>query len=147
MSIACNLLPKLEFAKIALMVEQSPSQRDPFRPPTISVMVHCIHCHQEFDSYLIHWIEEEFEGLKQGFWCCPNPGCDGKGFGFDIFPVDPEYRDEDGQLMWCDDDEGEEGEFADDEDYDEYDAAVDDNEDWSKSRLPETPVDEEELLW
>jgi len=130
------------------MVESTPSQRDPFRPPTISVMVHCIHCHQEFDSYLIQWVEEEFEGEKEGFWCCPMKGCDGKGFGFDIFPVDPEYRDEDGQLMWCDDDE--EGELDDDEDFDEYDAAVDDIQDWGNSRMPEMPeipVDDEELPW
>ncbi len=142
MLIACNLLHWLELAKIPFMVESTPSQRDPFRPPTISVMVHCIHCHKEFDSYRIHWVEEEFEGQSQGFWCCPMPGCDGKGFGFDIFPVDPEYRDEDGQLMWCDDDEGE---LA--EDDDEFDLTVDDIVDWGTSRMPETQVDDEELPW
>ena len=42
-------------------------------------------------------------GKTQGFWCCPMPGCDGIGFGFDIFPVDPEYRDERG--WFADDDE------------------------------------------
>jgi len=47
------------------------------------------------------------------------PGCDGKGFGFDIFPVDPEYRDENGELMW----HGDEEEDADeDDDFDFGDA-------------------------
>jgi hypothetical protein len=35
------------------------------------------------------------------------PGCDGKGFGFDIFPVDPEYRDERGGWFSDDDDDSE----------------------------------------
>jgi hypothetical protein len=43
------------------------------------------------------------------------PGCGGMGFGFDIFPVDPEYRDEHGQLMWC----------ADDQEYVEDDSTLD----------------------
>ena len=47
--------------------------------------------------------------------------------------------------MWCDDDE--EGEQDDDEDFDEYDAAVDDIKDWGNSRMPEMPVDDEELPW
>ena len=29
----------------------------------------------------------------------------GRGFGFDIFPVDPDYRDENGEKMWVADDE------------------------------------------
>jgi hypothetical protein len=47
------------------------------------------------------------------------------GFGFDIFPVDPEYRDENGELMWCSDDEDE---FVDDEDEDEVLARFDDED-------------------
>lgn len=85
-------------------------QDDSFRPPTIPVEVHCLHCDREYESYLIHWVEEERDGRKMGFWCCPTPGCDGKGFGFDIFPTDPEYRDEEGNLMWHDDDEDGEAE-------------------------------------
>lgn len=104
---------------------------DPFGPPVISTVVHCIHCGEEFDSYRIEWrVEHDADGAAHGFWCCPMPGCDGKGFGFDIFPVDPEYRDENGELMWCsdddddfDDDEFGDGAFAelDDEDEDEED--------------------------
>jgi hypothetical protein len=78
---------------------------DMFRPPEISTLVGCLHCGQEYDSYQIEWrIETDADGKPHGFWCCPIPGCDGKGFGFDIFPVDPDYRDENGELMWCSDD-------------------------------------------
>ncbi len=101
------------------MVEASPAERDPFRPPTVPVIVHCLHCDQEYESYLIHWVEDAIESDSPGFWCCPTPGCDGKGFGFDIFPIDPDYRDEDGNLMWMEDD--------DDEEYDEVDEGVDPN--------------------
>ena len=101
------------------MVEASPAERDPFRPPTVPVIVHCLHCDQEYESYLIHWVECAIESDSPGFWCCPTPGCDGKGFGFDIFPVDPDYRDEEGNLMWMEDD--------DDEEYDEVDECVERN--------------------
>lgn len=90
---------------------------DPFAPPVISTVVHCIHCGEEYDSYRIEWrIERDADGQSHGFWCCPMDNCDGKGFGFDIFPVDPEYRDENGELMWCSDGSDEEDEFDDDED-------------------------------
>lgn len=90
-------------------------ENDPFGPPVISTVVHCIHCGEEYDSYRIEWrVEHDANGCVHGFWCCPMPDCDGKGFGFDIFPVDPEYRDENGELMWCSDDEDEEDEFEDD---------------------------------
>ncbi len=81
---------------------------DPFRPPDVPTLVACLHCGQEYDSYRIEWrIERDSEGRPHGFWCCPVPGCDGKGFGFDILPVDPEYRDERGGWV-CDDEELEE---------------------------------------
>jgi hypothetical protein len=81
---------------------------DPFSPPAISTVVRCIHCSEEFDSHEIQWrVEHDADGQAFGFWCCPRTGCQGKGFGFDIFPVDPEYRDENGELMWCSGDESE----------------------------------------
>ena len=59
---------------------------------------------QEYESYLIEWrVFTNADGSEHGFWCCPIPGCDGKGFGFDIFPTDPDYFDED--LRWVRDDE------------------------------------------
>ncbi len=88
----------------------SDAQSDSFKPPAVPTLVHCIHCHNEYDSYLIEWrIETDGKGAKHGFWCCPMPNCGGKGFGFDIFPVDPEYRDEDGDKMWSDDEDNDEG--------------------------------------
>ena len=78
---------------------------DPFHPPVIPTLVACLHCGQEYDSYKMEWrIERDGEGRPHGFWCCPVPGCDGKGFGFDILPTDPEYRDERGGWV-CDDEE------------------------------------------
>jgi hypothetical protein len=99
---------------------------DPFGPPPISTLVHCIHCDEEYDSYRIEWrVERGGDGHPHGFWCCPMPGCDGKGFGFDIFPVDPEYRDENGELMWCSDDDDED-ELIDEELADDVLAEFDD---------------------
>ncbi|HZZ79470.1 MAG TPA: hypothetical protein VFE62_13180 [Gemmataceae bacterium] len=77
---------------------------DIFRPPEIPTLVHCIHCDEEYDSYLIEWRETVCsDGKTRGFWCCPTPGCDGAGFGFDIFPVDPTYQDEGGAMFFTDD--------------------------------------------
>jgi len=126
------------------MVEASPAERDPFRPPTVPVIVHCLHCDQEYESYLIHWVEDAIESDVPGFWCCPTPGCDGKGFGFDIFPIDPDYRDEAGNLMWMEDD--------DDEEYDEVDERIDrelEAEDWEvdAGRQPPGEDAEDDLPW
>lgn len=86
---------------------------DPFKPPEISTEVSCLHCGEEYDSYLIEWrVETLPDGSKHGFWCCPTPGCDGRGFGFDILPTDPEYRDERGGWVMDDEDEDED-EFED----------------------------------
>jgi hypothetical protein len=84
---------------------------DPFRPPALSTIVHCLHCGEEYDSYRIEWrVLTDGSGRAHGFWCCPIEGCDGCGFGCDIFPIDPEYRDENGDKMWTDDDdEGDDG--------------------------------------
>jgi putative addiction module component (TIGR02574 family) len=80
---------------------------DPFRPPAVPTQVSCLHCGQEYDSYLIEWrVEPRADGTPQGFWCCPTPGCDGLGFGFDILPTDPNYQDERGG--WVHDDEEDE---------------------------------------
>jgi hypothetical protein len=98
-------------------------ERDSFRPPAIPTLVACLHCQEEYESYRIEWrIETDGDGRPHGFWCCPIPGCDGKGFFFDIFPVDPDYQDERGGWVTDDDeDEGrpEEGETPGDLDGDE----------------------------
>lgn len=94
---------------------------DPFHPPSIATLVHCIHCGEEYDSYRIEWrVEPDASGKPHGRWCCPVPGCDGAGFGFDIFPVDPDYADPDGrEIASCffdDDGEADEDDFLDEDD-------------------------------
>ena len=78
---------------------------DPFHPPSIPTLVECLHCGEEYDSYLIEWrVDRGPDGKGYGMWCCPTAGCDGAGFGFDIHPVDHDYVDPDGRDMgWCDD--------------------------------------------
>ena len=54
---------------------------DPFGPPAISTVVHCIHCGEEYDSYRIEWrIEHDPDGKSHGFWCCPMPRLRRQGF-------------------------------------------------------------------
>jgi hypothetical protein len=99
---------------------------DPFKPPAVPIEVSCLHCGEEYDSYLIEWrVETDADGAQHGFWCCPTPGCSGRGFGFDILPTDPDYRDENGGWVSFDDedDEDEEDEESWDEDFDESDNA------------------------
>ena len=89
--------------------------KDPFGPPAVSTVVQCLHCGEQYDSYRIEWrVEQNADGQPHGFWCCPIAGCDGKGFGFDILPIDPNYRDEDGESLWDDDDGDELDELDDD---------------------------------
>ncbi len=89
---------------------------DCFRPPDVACTVHCIHCDNEYSSDRIEW--RKAEGATIGFWCCPMEGCNGRGFGFDIFPVDPDICAQHGiHVHSCDGDEGE-GEWEDDEDCD-----------------------------
>ena len=63
--------------------------------------------------YLIEWrVLPTRDGGEHGFWCCPTPDCDGAGFGFDIFPTDPNYFDEELRWVYCpeeDRDDGPEG--------------------------------------
>ncbi len=79
---------------------------DPFGPPAVPTEVGCLHCHQTYASDLIEWrIETTHDGQRHGFWCCPVPGCDGRGFGFDLLPTDPTYRDERGGWVFTDDED------------------------------------------
>jgi hypothetical protein len=97
---------------------------DCFKPPAIPTEVCCLHCGCEYESYLIEWrVEDSDDGQPHGFWCCPTPGCDGRGFGFDILPTDPEYIGEDGEEMWSSDEDDE-----DDADFDPDDPDEDDDD-------------------
>ncbi len=81
---------------------------DPFSPPEVPTEVCCIHCGETYDSWQIEWrTATNQDGVEQGFWCCPMPGCDGMGFGFDILPTDPNYQDERGGWVHDDDSEDE----------------------------------------
>lgn len=69
--------------------------RGTFAPPLVPVQVCCLHCGQEYDSSLME--KKRIPELGEGWhWVCPTPGCGAAGFGFDILPTDPEYRDEHG---------------------------------------------------
>ena len=97
---------------------------DPFKPPAIPTEVACLHCGREYDSYLIEWrVETLHDGSQHGFWCCPTPGCDGRGFGFDILPTDPEYQDERGGWVMDDEEEEEDGDDE-EEDFDGWDQGI-----------------------
>jgi len=87
--------------------------RNIFRPPAIPTEVSCIHCGEVYDSYLIEWREGAGPVGDTGAWCCPTPGCDGLGFLFDIWPTDPEWRDEHGNKVCWIDDEDEDDDFSD----------------------------------
>jgi len=95
---------------------------DCFKPPAIPTEVCCLHCGREYESYLIEWrVETTGDNHKHGFWCCPTPGCDGRGFGFDILPTDPEYVGEDGEAMYEVDDECE---TLDEDDFEPFDDGI-----------------------
>ena len=86
---------------------------DGMHPPTVPQLVECIHCGEEFDSWRMEWRVDD-DG--HGFWRCPTAGCDGAGFGIDIYPVD---FDDEGR--WTDPDGREihESDLDDDEEEDE----------------------------
>ena len=80
-----------------MSLDPSDRHNDPFAPPEIPTEVCCLHCHQIYDSSLIEWrVSTDSNGQEEGFWCCPIPDCGGIGFGCDILPTDPTYRDEHG---------------------------------------------------
>lgn len=59
---------------------------DPFGPPSPPVFVECLHCKKKYMSDQMR--------SRDGLWCCPVPGCDGAGYGFDIHKVDQTTRAE-----------------------------------------------------
>lgn len=66
-------------------IAMDPDYEDPFAPdPESSKRVECLHCDKAYAE------NEMVYGKKLGidpdmaYWWCPTPGCDGKGFGFDV---------------------------------------------------------------
>lgn len=66
---------------------------DPMGPPPNPTEVNCLHCGKVYNSEEIVWKNEKESGVPNGGWCCPMPGCNGAGFGFDIHPTNPDYID------------------------------------------------------
>lgn len=90
-------------------------ESDPFGPPRIACECYCLHCRRTFmsDEIWFQRIKNAQAGKLDGFWMCPTPNCDGKGFTFDIFPTDPDHPANEG---WYD---------GEDEEDEEWDAEVD----------------------
>lgn len=115
-------------------------QDDCFKPPAIPTLVHCLHCGEEYESYLIYWEDGvDARGKPDGFWSCGIDDCDGRGFGFDIFPLDPDYIGEDGERMWNNDPD-----TADDDESESAEATwEDDATDWT----PDDLMGEDDIPW
>jgi len=114
---------------------------DGFKPPAEPIEVGCLHCGQVFMSDQMRYVVSlDPDGQEMGFWCCPDPACDGKGFLFDLYPTDPQWRDEEGNLVWSDDDDEENWEEdQDDEDEFEESPGFEPPRDWT----PETDRDDD----
>ncbi|MBV8780232.1 MAG: hypothetical protein JO353_02435 [Phycisphaerae bacterium] len=105
------------------------AKEDCFGPPAEPCLCFCLHCQREVMSDQM-WFQPALKknGKVDGFWMCPTPNCGGAGFGFDIFPVDPDHpanegwhsTDDDGE--WEEDAEGE-GEENETGGVDSYDPA------------------------
>ena len=91
-------------------------QTDCFAPPMEPCECYCLHCQRVFMSDQI-WLQKVVNGREgfDGFWMCPTPNCDGKGFTFDIFPTDPAHPANAGWVYWDDDDEFDDEEWDPDE--------------------------------
>lgn len=81
------------------MSEHAPDQEF-MGPPSTPAEVECIHCGKRYSSVLIWWEPVSESKPDRGFWRCPTPDCDGAGFLFDIWPTDPNYRDDEGNKVF-----------------------------------------------
>lgn len=109
-------------------------------PPAIPTEVRCLRCGEEYESYLIEYRVDPRgpRGRPWGYWACPTPGCDGKGFGFDLLPIDFDDVGEDGARAW--DDGGDEDECDGDE---AFSTSADDGPRLPDGRAPRFTFDEE----
>jgi len=113
---------------------------DPFGPPDEPVEVGCLHCGGIFMSDQITWrIQTNADGDTHGFWCCPDPACSGAGFGFDLLPTDPNYRDEHGGWVHDDEDEEDDDEFDEDDWNDDKPDGFDPPKDWTGDEEEDIP--------
>src|SRR5215217_2835944 len=65
----------------------APDYDDPFAPPQSPVIVRCLYCRGTYSS-----TEMKFEvracAPGEAFWYCRNAGCEGAGYGYDIFDTE-----------------------------------------------------------
>lgn len=79
---------------------------DGFPPPDEPIVVACLHCGERYMSdRMIPPSGPRLPVMHEGMWWCATPGCDAGGFGIDIFPVDPTWKDPKGLLHILEDDD------------------------------------------
>jgi hypothetical protein len=97
--------------------ETSTDKESGFPPPDEPIMVYCLHCGREYkSSEMVPPDGARTPIMMAGFWWCGTPGCNAGGFGLDIFPTDPEWKDPKGLLhIIADSDDEEEFEWDEDD--------------------------------
>lgn len=67
------------------IIPMEPDFADPFAPdPESTKRVECLHCDQAYaENEMIYGVKPDLDP-NEPYWWCPTPGCDGKGFGFDV---------------------------------------------------------------
>src|SRR3954470_6282403 len=100
--------------------DEPPEHDDAMAPPKEPCECWCMHCRRTFMSNQM-WFQRVINDPAgfAGFWMCPTANCDGAGFTFDIFPIDPNHPANQGWTLFDDDDEDHEDDpdelFEDDE--------------------------------
>ena len=62
----------------------APDYDDPFAPPQSPVIVRCLYCRSTYSSSEMR-CEVRACAPGEAFWYCKNAGCEGAGYGYDIF--------------------------------------------------------------
>ena len=57
------------------------AEHDPFAPPDVPILLHCLHCGRVLSS-------REMRQDENDLWRCGFEGCDGAGVGFDLHKID-----------------------------------------------------------
>jgi hypothetical protein len=106
---------------------------DPMAPPREACECWCLHCERTFMSSAM-WFQRVIGDRSgfPGFWMCPTANCSGAGFGFDIFPTDPNHPANEG---WYDDD--------DEEEFDEDEVDIPAHDEWDPAEPKYKRLDEE----
>ena len=117
---------------------------DPFKPPAVSTEVHCLHCNQEYDSYLIDWrIEVGADGQEHGFLVLPDARLRRPWLLLRHLPHRPRLPRRRRQPDLWSDDEDDEDEDEDDDDFDDDEDDDDDDDDDDLDDLDDDLDDED----